>query len=304
MDDRALFSRAWRIVSGHRSLWLFGFIAGFGPPMALFQFSGNAFIAFPRSPEELRGLLLHPSFPWVWAGISLLALFTLVMWLLINASGHAALIVLVNRAEEGAAPTLSAGWEAIRRYGWRIFLIHGLLRLPIFLLAGASVLPLIVPIGQALVEGRSTIPGPQIDLGLFCCCLGATIWIPALILFSWIEALADRACILNHRSIRASIAYGWNALQRHSGQVIPFALMLFGIGLGVMAPLYILQGITGYQAGQAPDLVSAPGGRRLPLMGLYIAELAINTGTAMFFSSCWTLFYRQLFMAASDHASQ
>jgi hypothetical protein len=301
MGDRALFSRAWRIVSGHRSLWLFGFIAGFGPPTALFQFSGNAFIAFPQSPEELRGLLLRSS-PWVWAGISLLALLAMAVWLLINAFGHAALIALVNHVEEGAAPTLSTGWEAIRRYGWRIFLIHGLLRLPIFLLAGASVLPLAIPIGQALIEGRSTIPGPQIDLGLFCCWVGLLIWIPALILFSWIEALADRACILNRRSVRASIAYGWNAIQQYAGQVVPFAMKLFGIAglmeMGLMGPFYALQRIAGL--GEIPGMPFYPSGRGLLPAGLSMLELGIHTGVAAFLSTCWTLFYRQRLKAASE----
>lgn len=301
MSYSQLLLRAWWIVRRHRILWLFGFLAGFAPPSALSQLAGSALTASPEMPQRIRELLVGPSSALLWIGTPLLLIAAFLIWGAINALGHTALIALVNRLEEGEPPTFLTAREAIRGYAGRIFLIHVLLRLPLLMIAGIFVLPLAIPILLAMAENRFTIPGPMVDTGLFFCCLGVLIVIPASILITWIEELANRACVLDGRSTFDSIAYGWAAIQQRSGPVIALGIRLLGIagvaGLFTIVSLNILQGtISRSPAGPlaSPFGVKGPWG---VLLSFGIAEMAINTWVMTFLSSSWTLFYRQLLMS-------
>jgi hypothetical protein len=299
MDYGRILKRALQITWKYKLLWLFGLLAGFNAP----SFRSSVQYTEPLPPEAQRAIaefVQGPYFVPLLMVLVFLSLATGIAMGLVNAAGHSALIDLVNRLEVGEKVTLSAGWKAIRRNTWRVFLVNFLLWLPAGLLIMASVLPLLIPMFQAIRKGFTDIPGPSVETGLYFVFCGVCLGILTGALLELLALMAERACVLENLPVGKSIARGWEYFTRHMGQMILLGLILLaiaiGIGLVTGAPMCLLSlALVAPLAVLGRDHILAA----LPLLCgigllLWLLTVAINSVIQTFYSSCWTLFYREL----------
>mgnify|MGYP001068239070 CR=1 FL=1 len=299
MDYGQILKRALQITWKYKLLWLFGLLAGFNNP----SFRSSVRYTEPLPPEaqqHIAEFVNSPYFVFILSGLFFLIIVTAIVVGLVNAAGRSALIDLVNRLEEGEEVTLSAGWKAIRRNTWRVFLVNFLLGLPVGLLIMASVLPLLIPIFQAIRKGFTEIPGPPAETGLYFFFCGVCLGILIGALLSLLTLMAERACVLEHLPVGKSIIRGWEYFTQHMGRMILLGLILLaiaiGIGLVMGAPMCLLSlALVAPLAALGRDRILAA----LPLLCgigllLWLLTTAINSVIQTFYSSCWTLFYREL----------
>jgi hypothetical protein len=299
MDYGRVLKRALQITWRYKLLWLFGLLAGFN------TFSFRSGVRYteslpPEAQQQIAEFVKSPYFVLILSGLFFLFIVIAIVVRLVNAAGRSALIDLVNHLEKGEEVTLSAGWNAIRRNTWRVFLVHFLLGLPVGFLVMASALPLLIPLFKAIRQGFADIPGPPPATGFYSLLCGVCLGILLGAFVGLLTLMAERACVLEHLPVGKSIARGWEYFTRHMGQMILLGLILLaiaiGIGLATGAPMCFLSLIlVAPLAALGEDHMLAA----LPLLCgigvlLWLLTAAINSVIQTFYSSCWTLFYREL----------
>ncbi|MBC7251799.1 MAG: hypothetical protein H5T62_16165 [Anaerolineae bacterium] len=294
MDYGNILSRAWRITWDHRVLWLFGLLASLS-----FEFRLNVDNLPPSTQQWLREVASHPAFGPVVAGIIVLSLLVELLLAVLNALGRAALVDQVNRIEEGNPVSASSGWEAGKRYGWRVFLIAFLLGLPSMVIILAGLVPvLIASVRDGWISGEG-VPN-IVNLVFLCfvpsCCLAAVLGI----VLNTIGALAERTCVLEGRSVWQSIRGGWELLRDNLGSVGMLWLILLGLRIGISLILGIPACLLVTLA-VVPTMLLMQESLSAGLAGLcgvaflfWVAGTAVNSVIETFFSTCWTLGYRDL----------
>ncbi len=296
MDYGYILQRAWKITWRYRVLWLFGLLSGL-------RYSSQSTINTKHTlPPDIQRRIVEftssPHFVLIVVALSLLALLIGLALALLNALGQAALVDQVNRIEDGDRPAVGLGWEAGRRHAWRVFLITLLLGLPALVTMMTGLIPLFLNLfSSGVFAGTASRTAPST---LFACffpslCLSLLLVIP----LSIIRPLAVRACVLEDRSVWQSLTRGWEVLRVDLGWIVLFCLLLLGIGIALLAvvgaPMCLLA--TAFVAPVAfLPTASAAGMAWLCGAGflLWLVEMAINSVTATFFSSCWTIAYRDL----------
>jgi hypothetical protein len=288
MDYGKLLGRAWRITWDHRLLWLFGLLAGLS-----FRFNVSRFP--PESQQWLEDIATGDAvFGPIYVGLLVLPFLVGLLFLVLSSLGRAALIDQVNHIEDGGGTTVGSGWQAARRYVWRVLLVYLLLCLPlvVILLAGLTLLlPIIREAG--LPEGAPS-DVQNVLFGCFTpvCCLGGVLGI----LISIIGPLAQRACVLEDQTVWRGIRSAWELLRGNPGPVVLLWLVLlgerFGTGLVLAIPICLLM---------AP-LVSLS--RAPPPAGIawfcgyaivaWVVWTALASVVETFLSTSWTLGFREL----------
>jgi hypothetical protein len=283
----------------------------------LYGFLAGLFIRFPNvniqllpleAQREIEQFVLSPVFIPSLVGILILFLLVGLLVSLLKAFGRSGLVKLIDQVEVGVTPTAQAGWSAAKRYGWRLFFISLLLGLPGFVLILFSILPLLVlsPVlllGFVNIESNS-LPWPAL-LGLLSawiipfCCVGIIVGV----FFGLIKILAERVCVIENRTVWESIRNGWKLLREQSGSVLVMWLILTLINAGLVIfffiPMFGL--IFVLLAPLLAMLKIVPASLPLFVISVYFIDIVIiwiywtatTSVTESFFSSCWTLAYRQ-----------
>lgn len=298
MDYEQILERAWRITWQHKALWLFAFLAGFS---AQFRFNVDSQMLPPEVQRWIAEFVNGPYFRPAVVGFSVFALLVGVVAAFVNALGRSALIDQVNRVEEGSAATIRSGWKAAKRYVWRVFWVAFLLGLPTALAMAVALAPLMAPLMGMMVGEQVALTSLDLESRLLECFLPGCCVAALLGLFlQCIQALAERACVLEDLSIWGSIVRGWECLRRNVGRVLAFWLVLIGVGIaiGVVigAPICLLLFVTALPLGvvmrDSPAI--GMGGLCGLWLLLWVLGAAVSCVTTTYFSSCWTLFYRRL----------
>ena len=238
MNYSRMLRRAWRITWRSRILWLFGLLT-------MLDFPANVVTAqMPDDPQLLREMLLRYMEPHRIA-ISILGVglpFVLIQ-AATRAAGKAALIDQASRIKRRGTATLRGAWDAIRRFGLRLFELELLLGVPITLLPVAAVTPLIavlpriltptMPSASAYAEFESRV----LPSGAALCCLA----LPLVAVLSLVRTLAPLECVIGDRSTGRSLIGAMRVLRNRPLQVVAMALLLaclfIGVGLGLAIPV-------------------------------------------------------------------
>lgn len=118
-DCGNVLRRTWEITWRHKVLWLFGFLASLN---TRFRFDVESEIPPVRHLRHwVAEFVSSPSFGPVVVGLFLFFLLVSLVFSILKALGRSGLVNQVNQIENGSTPTVQAGWQAAKRYGWRVF---------------------------------------------------------------------------------------------------------------------------------------------------------------------------------------
>lgn len=304
MDYSALIQRSWEIIWKHKWLILLGVLVALGSGAGGGGGGGGMQGGFPFdngnlntndnvdftppdvSPEELAGLSAL-------AGLGIGVAITLgcVLFLIGIAAGvisriaTGALIAGVDTIENGGESTFGQAWRAGWARGWTLIGNSLVAALPGF----ALVLILLVLIGTTVGFGasldRAAIMSAFGGMAILVIVL-ACLFIPIFIIFSLLLIFADRAAMLEGLGVFASYSRAWEVLRANIGQVL--VLVLVQIVLSICIGL----------------LLVGPSGAILVCFCLLWPLLwLINGAIQAYFSTLWTLAYRQLIGRGSTPTS-
>jgi hypothetical protein len=295
MEYGVIFAGAWRTIWREKRLWLFGLLG-----LLLAAIGSAAYLAFSMNwqrdyfamigrltaggrPEAFAGQMIG-SMTWLWLGIGLLMLASLIGYL-INLVMRAATIHEAALAWNGVRSDVGRGVQAGFARGIYVFLLDLLWFVPsIIIWGGGYLLAIIALIGLGATSSNGSGAGTAV-LG-FCGILCGTGCLGLLVLLAQVifAPLMYQSAVQGRRGAGAAIAEGWQLARTHLGPMIIFWLLSlvvsFGLGL-------ILQLIT------LPFL--------FPLFGSYIAfmtQITENAGRGNFMPTFPSLSGPLVFMLA------
>lgn len=311
MDYTEVFSRAWRIFRGARTLWIMGVLSAFfGEGEYSFSANVNQQInATPGGPtpelppffegETFRSFIENP-WPYLLPLIGAVLVMSLIR-MVIGSIMRGALIHMTGEAEREAPIALMASLRA----GWGrlapVFLIGLIVALP-SLLVMIVALVLFIPLFFQIIRNPGELDPSQMLptlLGAVACFLPLTLISVVLsLVLSLIERLALRSCVLDHLGVGASMRQGWQLIRRNLGRVLFtwFVLAAAGVLFSLLAALpafaVLLPLSTGlFQPGWETNLVAS-------FVFLFLYGLVVGVGIGGVLSSynatVWTVLYTSI----------
>jgi hypothetical protein len=327
MDHIRILRRAFEITRFYRALWVFGILValtasrgGSGSPGGGGSGSngtGNSPFSNPYSPFQVPTIPGQVINTLIGVGIALICFFILlgIGMAILRYLSQTSLIRMVN-GYEGSGEKVSVGQGF--RLGWsrgafRIWLVDLLFFVIGFagfmLLLALAAAPLLLWLTRTRVF---EVIGTIVTIGLVMLIILLLVIVAAAV--SLWKQLIQREIILNGLGVFEGIRAGWQVLRRHLGDVIIMGLILFGIGLviGILfIPLFFMLGLVGVIAGglpallaggvtaifthgMIPGIVAAVVGVPILLAIIILPLLFVNGLVETFYSSVWTLTYREL----------
>ncbi len=330
MNYGRILRRAWQITWNYRALWIVGLLlvlAGGGVGQGM-RYSGGLG-DHGRGGSSGSGYGPPPSLGGMWhrllpalAGVAtvvvlvvLLVLALSVLAAVVRFVTRTSLIQMVDGYEEegeqiGVWDALRRGWSAA---AWRLFLIHLAFWLPLVLVALLLIAALLVPIvWVAASEARGWVA---------IVILLAAMFVPAFLLLSLVRLLvvpiiemADRACVLEGRGVMAAIGTGWRLVRENLvavglmwlilvAMIIGWSIVTAIVFLVLLTIILLVVGVPALLLGvAAAALLAAPAGMVLgllllvPVMLVVLVPvgLALATLSTVYYSTTWTLVYREL----------
>ena len=268
MDYGEILKKAWQITWKFKVLWIFGILAGCGTSRGFngnfnnsfnnnFQNSGNGFSSpTPNLPPAMQDalsrfidLFRNPTFIWEFVGavIAIICVIVLIQ-IFLSTIGSIGLIKGSAKADAGAEK-LSFGelWKESIPYFWRVFWLSFFIGAPFAIVAVIIVASLLVAL-IPLMKDDSSAFGVLILLPVLCVLL-CIILILAIIL-GFISTQAERAIVLEDKSLLDGFKRGWEVLTKNLGPILIVWLIVAAISfvaaiviavplLVVMVPLLI-----------------------------------------------------------------
>lgn len=313
MDYGDIITRAFRIMWRHKALWVLGLFAGISgcqasvngnyqqqrADSASWQGSLNEFQSSPELRqiwsfvEKNAGLLI---------GIGIGLVFIWILWSLVSVAAKGGLVAATNAADEGLALSLGEAWSAgFARFG-QLFLLHVVVRLPLFLLGMGLLVALIALIFGVGVSGSEEQAGGA-AIGGLCGILAA---LPLLLVVSLLVdnlfLISLRYLVLGGQGAIEAVRNAWaffrarfkdTALMYIIGGVLnlaavfSFSIIATIIGAGAGISLGVAAALTedlGAVVGSVIGIVAI-------VMVIYMAFTAV-WGT--FTNALWTVFFRRV----------
>ena len=226
-----------------------------------------------------------------------------------------ALIRMVQSYEETGEQTgFRGGWRmGWSRSAWRLFLINLVFKVPVALL----VLLLIAPAIVVAISSIGTLSAPGIGLGI----VAGLMVIPIILLgvalrvvLVPLQELSYRLCAIEGLGVWAAVRSAFRLARQHVGAVALQWLLLIGLGITwaiVMIPVGVMLVVLALVVSAVPALLvgavsallaSWPVGLVLgilvmvPVFMIVVGApaLVLNTLATVFYSTTWTLTYREL----------
>jgi hypothetical protein len=245
MDYGEVLSKSWRIIWKFKVLWIFGILAGCGSNRGgsfnfnnNFRTSGNGFSSpTPNLPPALMDALYrftrlfeNPTFIWEFVGglIAVVCILVLVE-IFIGTMGRIGLIKGSAEADVGAEKLTFGGlWKESLPYFWRVFWLSFLIGAPFVIVIVAIAVGFVIAI-IPLAGNHSNISLILILLPVLCLLL-CVIVILAIIL-GFISIQAERAIVLEDKSILEGFRRGWEVLTKNLGPILIIWLIMVVIGI-------------------------------------------------------------------------
>jgi hypothetical protein len=330
MEYGQIIKRAWQISWNYKFLWIFGIAIALcrgqvGGNGANFNFGNNLPGRrmengdFPLPAEALRQIQQFVNSPAFWGLVVGLILFVLLISLLsiaVVAFARGALVRSVNRIENGESVNLRQAWEEGKISFRPLFWLELILSLPSLVL-GLSFVALLLVVILNLMRSRTLAAeifrevGLAIPLMLIAICGLVCLGLIIQLFVAIFTVFGSRAIALEEHRVAASFGRAWVVFTQNLAPILLFALILFGINIGVgiviAIPTALLLGIGvaiavgGAMMGLWPVLVLFVGG-----MILIIVLISAFLGGIyhVFVETLWTLVYRQLVGLAPKSTSE
>ncbi len=324
MDYGQILRRSWQITWKYKFLWVFGIALALcrsqGGGGGNFNF-GNNFGGqdnldreMPISPADLGRLeqfINSPTFLAIVVGLIIFILLLTILSIAVGAFARGALVRSVNRIENGETLDFRQAWEEGKRSFRPIFWFELLLSIPLLVVGLAilgGVLLLVYNLWQSGVFDASLPSTPMLErllttlpvvvvvlCGLICLAVILQLLVAIFTVFG------SRAIALEGYGVSAGFGRAWRVFSQNLAPILLFALILFGISLGVgiliAIPLALFFGVVialvfGIAAsGIWPLLIVLFGGVFLVVL---IISSFIGGLYSVFSETLWTLVYRQL----------
>lgn len=229
MDYGEVLSKAWKITWKFKVLWIFGILAGCGASRGgsfnfnnSFRTSGNGFPnSTPNLPPAVMGQLYRfahlfddPSFIWKFVAVVIAVVCIIVLLeIFLGTIGRIGLIKGSAEADAGAEKlTFGELWKESTPYFWRVFWLSFLIGAP-FVIAFIAIA---IGVGAAMIPLASNNPNMSGLLILLpvLCIFFCVIVILAIIL-GFISTQAERAIVLEDKSILDGFKRGWEVLTKN-----------------------------------------------------------------------------------------
>ncbi|GAB4503776.1 MAG: hypothetical protein Fur0043_07680 [Anaerolineales bacterium] len=239
-----ILTRAWHITWKYKVLWVFGILAGCsqgggngsgggGGGNGQRYSNGPSTFEFPPEIQRLVSMLEDLGKWaienwWIFIVLGLIALLFILASIFLGTIGRVGLIKGSYDAEQGAENLVFGElFRASMPYFWRVFGLSFLI--------GLAFLIILLPL---LLAGILTA-----GLGFLCLLPLICLLVPVFWAVSLIVEQANRAIVLEDRSILDGFKRGWEILKGHPGPLIVMSLILFGIsfvaGLVIALPILI-----------------------------------------------------------------
>jgi hypothetical protein len=252
MDYGEILSKSWKIVWKFKVLWIFGVLAGCGQSRGGNNFnfnnsfrSGNGFSnPTPNLPPPVMDalnrfvrLFKDPAFLWQFVAIVIAVICVIVLVeIFLGTIGRIGLIKGSAEADAGTqALTFGGLWHESTPYFWRIFWLSFLIGTPFAIAIIAIVLGFVIALIPLASKDSSSMASLLILLPALCTLL-CVIFLLAIIL-GFISIQAERAIVLENKSILVGFKRGWEVLTKNLGPIL--IIWLITAAIGVVAAIVI-----------------------------------------------------------------
>jgi len=302
MEYTRIIKRAWQITWRHKALWLFGFLlALFGAGGGSSSGRGLQYTIGPESgmrPQWIVGILLF---------MAVVVFLAVVLVIVLTNISKAALVGMVDEADQSGETSVRSGWRIGRSRLWRLFGIDLALGIPMFFAAilliaiGLSPLLLLAARSGALAA-REALTAVSILLTVLLTLVAIAVLTVVGVVVGFVRDMAYRQAVLGQMGVMDSIRSGYRLARANLRHVGVMWLLLFGIDLVVgivFVPLFLLVG--GIAVAPAAAVYGATE-QALPailtgaVIGIPMVLLLSVLGGVyqVFRSAAWTLTYREL----------
>jgi len=243
MDYGEILKKSWHIAWKFKVLWIFGILASCGQSQGgnfnfnnSFRTSGNGFSSpTPNLPPAMINefyrfayLFNNPSFIWKFVAVVIAVVCVIVMVeIFIGTMGRIGLIKGAAEADAGTERLTFGGlWKGSTPYFWRVFWLSFLIGTPFII----AVIAILVGVGVAMIPLLSANPNASFLLILLpvICVLLCVIFILAIIL-GFISTQAERAIVLEDKSLLDGFRRGWEVLTKNLGPILIIWLIVAAI---------------------------------------------------------------------------
>ena len=252
MDYGEVLSKSWKILWKFKVLWIFGILASCGTGRSgnfnfnnNFQTTGNgAYGSTPNLPpavlealSRFGSLFNNPTFLWEFiAGAVAVVCIIMIVEIFISTIGRIGLIKGSAEADAGAEKLTFGGlWKESLPYFWRLFWLSILIGSP-FVIAiialAAAVMAALIPLSNTGSNGQYFLMLLPVMCVFFC------IIIILAVLVSFISTQAERAIVLENKSILDGFRRGWDVLTKNLGSIL--IIWLITVVIGIAAALIII----------------------------------------------------------------
>ena len=269
MDYGEVLSKAWRIAWKFKVLWIFGILASCSQSRGgnfnfnnSFRTSGNGFSSpIPNLPPAMTSavyrfvhLFDNPTFLWQFVAVVIAVVCVIVLLeIFLGTIGRIGLIKGSAEADSGAEKlAFGALWKESTPYFWRVFWLSFLIGAPFAIAIFALAFGVVVtafPLLKYPYLVSSAEYSAFLILFPILCALFCVVFILTIIL-GFISTQAERAIVLEDKSILDGFKRGWEVLTKNLGPVLIIWLITAAIGvvaaivialplLAVMVPLVI-----------------------------------------------------------------
>lgn len=285
MDYGRLFTRAWNILWANLYLILLGIVAGLTSSNSTgstssYQTSGSEFdqgmeqMPWFREFDVFSGLAVSFIIGMICLGL----IIGIIIYVLAQVA-RGGMIAGVNDIENNRPSNLRTAWSAGWQRKWTLVGIGLVLVIPIVLVVLIFVGLGMATLGTAFLGSTEALASGNLSgfgglavgslaaISVAVCCL----LIPFFLFFGLWTELAYRACMIEGMGVFDSFGRGWRILTANLGPVLIIVLSRFGVGIVLLLPLFIT------------SLICC----------LWPALLLINGAVTAYFSTVWTLAWRE-----------
>jgi len=279
MDYGKILSRAWDIIWGHKYLILLGVLAGLGSGAGggSGAATGTGFRFDLPAPDEFR----IPEFPApgvippvvgvIGIIVALIIVVVAVALWVVAIISRGGLIASVDTIDGGGLSSFGQAWEAGWRKGWRLVGIALLPAIPVILLVILAVLAaLALYLPAPAAAARANVSILAVIAGVLACIL-----VPVAVILGVLEAMANRACMLEDTGVLGSYRRGARVVLDNFGSAFVLFLIQIAIGIGIAI------------VGILPSILLAVCCVLWPLL------ILIQGAITAYFSTMWTLAWRR-----------
>ena len=244
MDYGEVIKNAWKITWKFKVLWIFGILASCGQSRGSsfnfnnsFQNNGNGFSnSTPNLPPAMMDQLYrfaylfnNPTFIWKFVAVVLaVACIIVLVEIFLGTIGRIGLIKGSAEADAGAEKLSFGGlWKESTPYFWRVFWLSFLIGAP-FAIAIIGVAIGFVVAMIPLASNNSNMAGFLILLPVLCVLLCVILILGIVI--SFIVTQAERAIVLENKSVLDGFRRGWEVLTKNLGPILIVWLITAAIG--------------------------------------------------------------------------